>query len=37
MYTVARELGDSGTDMLEDRYGHLHDRAEGIWHVYPLS
>ena len=28
LYTVARELGHSGTDMLEDRYAHLHDRAE---------
>lgn len=28
MYTVARELGWSGTNMLEDRYGHLHDRTE---------
>jgi integrase len=28
LYTVARELGHSGTDMLEDRYGHLHDATE---------
>jgi integrase len=27
LYTVARELGHSSTDMIEDRYGHLHDRA----------
>ena len=27
LYSVARELGHSGTDMIEDRYGHLHDRA----------
>ncbi len=27
LYTVARELGHRGTDMIEDRYGHLHDRA----------
>ncbi len=27
MYTVARELGHSSTNMIEDRYGHLHDRA----------
>jgi integrase len=29
MYTVARELGHRSTTMLEDRYGHLHDRTEG--------
>lgn len=28
MYTVARELGHSSLDMVSDRYGHLHDRAE---------
>lgn len=28
MYTVARELGHSSTDQIEDRYGHLHDRTE---------
>jgi integrase len=28
LYTVARELGHRGTDMIEDRYGHLHDRAQ---------
>ena len=28
MYTVARELGHTGTDMLEDRYGHVHERTE---------
>ncbi len=28
LYTVARELGHSGTAMIEDRYGHLHDRAQ---------
>lgn len=28
MYSVARELGHSSTDMIEDRYGHLHDRAQ---------
>jgi len=27
LYTVARELDHSSTDMIEDRYGHLHDRA----------
>lgn len=27
MYTVARELGHSSTSMIEERYGHLHDRA----------
>ncbi|MEX0912248.1 MAG: tyrosine-type recombinase/integrase, partial [Gemmatimonadota bacterium] len=27
LYTVARELGHSSTNMIEDRYGHLHDRA----------
>lgn len=27
MYTVARELGHRSTTMIEDRYGHLHDRA----------
>jgi integrase len=27
LYSVARELGHSSTDMIEDRYGHLHDRA----------
>lgn len=27
LYTVARELGHASTDMIEDRYGHLHDRA----------
>lgn len=27
MYTVARELGHSSTSMIEDVYGHLHDRA----------
>jgi len=28
LYTVARELGHSSTAMIEDRYGHLHDRVE---------
>ena len=28
LYTVARELGHKTTDMLEDRYLHLHDRTE---------
>ena len=28
LYTVARELGHKSTDMLEDRYAHLHDRTE---------
>jgi integrase len=28
LYTVARELGHRSTSMIEDRYGHLHDRAE---------
>ena len=28
LYTVARELGHRSTDMIEDRYGHLHDRTE---------
>lgn len=28
LYTVARELGHRSTNMIEDRYGHLHDRAE---------
>ena len=28
LYTVARELGQKTTDMLEDRYAHLHDRTE---------
>jgi integrase len=28
LYTVARELGHKSTDMLEDRYLHLHDRTE---------
>lgn len=28
LYTVARELGHRSTNMLEDRYGHLHDRVE---------
>ena len=28
LYTVARELGHKSTDMLEDRYAHLHDRVE---------
>ena len=27
LYSVAMELGHSSTDMIEDRYGHLHDRA----------
>lgn len=27
LYTVARELGHRSTNMIEDRYGHLHDRA----------
>lgn len=27
LYTVARELGHASTGMIEDRYGHLHDRA----------
>src|SRR5690606_1402745 len=27
LFTVARELGHSSTDMIEERYGHLHDRA----------
>lgn len=27
VYTVARELGHRSTSMIEDRYGHLHDRA----------
>ena len=28
LYTVARELGHKGTEMLEDRYAHLHDATE---------
>ncbi len=28
LYTVARELGHRSPDMIEDRYGHLHDRTE---------
>ncbi len=28
LYTVARELGHRSLNMIEDRYGHLHDRAE---------
>ena len=28
VYSVARELGHSSTTQIEDRYGHLHDRAE---------
>ena len=28
LYTVARELGHRSTEMIEARYGHLHDRAE---------
>jgi len=28
LYTVSRELGHRSTDMIEDRYGHLHDRTE---------
>jgi integrase len=27
LYTVARELGHRSQTMIEDRYGHLHDRA----------
>lgn len=27
LYTVARELGHSSQSMIEERYGHLHDRA----------
>jgi hypothetical protein len=27
MYSVARELGHRSTEMIERRYGHLHDRA----------
>lgn len=27
VYTVARELGHRSTSMIEDRYGHLHDRS----------
>ena len=28
LYTVAREVGHRSTDMIEARYGHLHDRTE---------
>ena len=28
LYTVARELGHRSTMMVEERYGHLHDRTE---------
>lgn len=28
LFTVGRELGHSSLDMISDRYGHLHDRAE---------
>ena len=28
LYTVARELGHHSLDMIADRYGHLHDRAQ---------
>ena len=28
LYTVARELGHRSPNMIEDRYGHLHDRTE---------
>jgi integrase len=28
LYTVAREMGHKSTDMLEDRYAHLHDRTK---------
>lgn len=28
LYTVARELGHHSLEMISDRYGHLHDRAE---------
>lgn len=28
LYTVSRELGHRSTDMIESRYGHLHDRTE---------
>lgn len=28
LYTVARELGHRSTEMIEARYGHLHDRAQ---------
>ena len=28
LYTVARELGHHSIEMISDRYGHLHDRAE---------
>ena len=28
LYTVARELGHQSTQQIEQRYGHLHDRAE---------
>lgn len=28
IHTVARELGRSSTDQIEDRYGHLHDRVQ---------
>ena len=28
LFTVARELGHHSLEMISDRYGHLHDRAE---------
>lgn len=28
LYTVSRELAHRSTDMIESRYGHLHDRTE---------
>ena len=28
LYTVAREPGHRSPNMIEDRYGHLHDRTE---------
>lgn len=28
LYTVAREIGHRSPNMIEDRYGHLHDRTE---------
>ena len=28
LYTVARELGHRSTNVIEDVYGHVHDRTE---------
>ena len=28
MYTVARELGHKSQTMIEERYGHLHERTK---------